>query len=129
LSLRPLEYSGRDPDGAPVFSDGYFAVLARVSGDISIARQHLHIAHILRDLDAVLLQQFEQSLEIMNEGEIRAASDEEGLDCFFGSLLSVKAQIGQVNVGRVRLGDREIAFRPAKPFARVVGRKAFWLHR
>jgi len=59
------------------------------------------------------------------------AIDQDGLDGFLGSLLGIKAEIFEQNVGVGRVGSRarEVAAGPAQPLGGVIGIMALRHHR
>lgn len=82
-------------------------------------RQFLCVPNILGNLNACVIQQLEQSPEVMHVRKVKTTMDEHGLDRFLRRLLGVKTQVFQVNVWSSLAGTGKVALGPAEPLARI----------
>lgn len=129
MFLRPLQYGGRDSDGAPVGASIHRAGRTGVTCCKRKRTEILRLEHIFWNLNAVPLQDFQEVFEVVSIREFFAATNEEGFDGFFRGLLRVKAQIFKIRVGHDRLGASEVSVRPTEPFARIVWWKPLASHK
>lgn len=87
------------------------------------------LPQVFGDLDALALQQANQTLEVMNIRKRLAAMDKDRLDGFLRALLSIETQILKEAAWHGRHGARQVSSCAIEPLARIVRRRGLSTHK